>query len=428
MSKPIECDLFVIGMGMAGMASALFAANRGISTVQAGLTGETIFASGLLDLIYTQAVYEQKSCCNPWKKIVTLCREAPKHPYCRISEQDIRAAFDEFLSFLEDGGLSYHTNGEYNSKMITPLGTIKQTYGVPHTMWTGVQALKKKRPCLIVDFHGLKGFSARQIRAILKDTWPDLRATRISFPNTTHVAEFFSGEITAQALELSKNREKLAQAVRPHLEDARAVGMPAILGMSNTREILAELDEQIGVPVFEIPTMPVSVPGLRLNNVFSRGLLSKGVQRFSQNRVFEVNAGIDSDFVLGIGNTSGAEHTVRAKGIILASGRFWGGGLYADRKHIRETIFHLPVHQPTNRNTWHRKDLMDPRGHPVNRAGLEIDDSFRPLDSSGRPAFQMLFAAGSILANQDWIRMNCGSGLAIATAYAAVNAFFKLRG
>jgi hypothetical protein len=32
-----------------------------------------------------------------------------------------------------------------------------------------------------------------------------------------------------------------------------------------------------------------------------------------------------------------------------------------------------------------------------------------------------LFAAGSILAHQDWMRMKCGSGLALSTAYAAVN-------
>ncbi len=56
-------------------------------------------------------------------------------------------------------------------------------------------------------------------------------------------------------------------------------------------------------------------------------------------------------------------------------------------------------------------------------AGLEIDNMFRPLDIAGKPAFKTLFAAGSILAHQDWIRMKCGSGLAIASAYAAVNAF-----
>jgi glycerol-3-phosphate dehydrogenase subunit B len=39
----------------------------------------------------------------------------------------------------------------------------------------------------------------------------------------------------------------------------------------------------------------------------------------------------------------------------------------------------------------------------------------------------MLFAIGSILAHQDWIRMKCGSGLAIATAYGAVKALLKLK-
>ena len=49
--KPIKCDLCVIGTGLAGMAATLFAATRGLSVVQAGHTGEIIFASGLLDLL-----------------------------------------------------------------------------------------------------------------------------------------------------------------------------------------------------------------------------------------------------------------------------------------------------------------------------------------------------------------------------------------
>jgi len=47
------------------------------------------------------------------------------------------------------------------------------------------------------------------------------------------------------------------------------------------------------------------------------------------------------------------------------------------------------------------------------------------LDDSGQPAFENLFAAGSILAHQDWMRQKCGAGLAIATAYSAVKAFGK---
>ena len=31
-----------------------------------------------------------------------------------------------------------------------------------------------------------------------------------------------------------------------------------------------------------------------------------------------------------------------------------------------------------------------------------------------------LYAAGIVLANQDWVRQRCGAGVAIATAYKAV--------
>jgi glycerol-3-phosphate dehydrogenase subunit B len=424
-SKIIECQLAIIGRGMAGMASALFAANRGLSTVQIGIIGEIIFASGLLDLMGVHPIEEKKSWRDPWAGIDALIRDIPNHPYARLKKEDIQAAFDEVVSFLKEAGLPYCRRRKRNSEMITPLGIVKRTYCVPKTMWSGVQALEEKRPCLIVGFRGLNDFNARQIVATLQDKWPDLRATLISFPDTDHVGELFTGEIMAQSLELSKNREKLVQAVCPHVKDAQAVGMPAIFGMCRTQEIVDELEEKIGVPVFEIPTMPVSVPGLRLYNTFTRQLSFKGVKHFSQTRVLDVCQGPNGGFMLGIGNKT-TEYTVRTKGVILASGRFWGRGLYADRKRIREAIFDLPVHQPRDRKGWHHEDFLDSRGHPANRAGLEIDNSFSPLDRSGRPAFKTLFAAGSILAHQDWMRMKCGSGLAIATAYAAVNAFLKL--
>jgi glycerol-3-phosphate dehydrogenase subunit B len=127
-----------------------------------------------------------------------------------------------------------------------------------------------------------------------------------------------------------------------------------------------------------------------------------------------------------VGFGSGEPETlIKTKGIVLASGRFLGKGLSADRKQIRESLFDLPVHQPDKRNEWHCYEFLDPAGHPVNRAGLVTDGRFRPLDRSGNAAHDKLFAAGSILAHQDWMRQKCGSGLAIASAYAAVNAFIE---
>ena len=116
---------------------------------------------------------------------------------------------------------------------------------------------------------------------------------------------------------------------------------------------------------------------------------------------------------------------IETKAIILATGRFMGKGLTAERTIIKESIFDLPVSQPNSREQWHNLDFYNPAGHPINKAGLEIDKKFRPLNKAGQPAYENLYAVGSILAHQDWMRMKCGSGLAIATAYAAINSYLK---
>ena len=423
-SKTKRYDLCIIGSGLAGLAATMFAANRGLSAVQVGHTGEINFSSGFLDLLGVHPIDEKNTLNDPWAGIDTLVRAIPDHPYARLPKEDIQAAFEELLSFLKETGLSYHRRMKHNSTVLTSLGTTKRTYCVPHTMWNGVTALKKKPVCLILDIRGLKGFSARQIAAALQKDWSDVMTGRISFPGMDHLNEVYT-EHMASALILPENREKFALAARPHIRDAQIVGLPAILGLYRTHAVMSDLEQLLGVPVFEIPTIPPSIPGLRLKESFERGLRTKGVRYFSQNRVLSVRAKGDQFFELDIGRKT-PEDTVQSRGIILASGRFIGGGLYADRLRIKETIFDLPVHQPDNRAAWHRRDLLDPRGHPVNRAGLEIDDTFRPLNSSHQPVYRTLFAAGSILAHNDWKRLKCGAGLAVASAFGAVKSFVRV--
>jgi glycerol-3-phosphate dehydrogenase subunit B len=377
-----------------------------------------------LDLLGVSPLNEKKPWDDPWAGIDQLVQNLPDHPYARLKREHIQGAFDEVLSFLEGHGLPYCSQDGRNSEVLTPGGTIKRTYCVPKTMWNGVQALKERRPCLLVDFLGLYDFSAPQIVATMRNQWPHLRSARVPFPSLGHVKDLITGEMTAQALEVSHNRERLVKDLQPILKDAQALGMPAILGSKRSHEIVADLEERIGVPVFEIPTLPISVPGLRLNDTFTRGLFAKGVRIFHQYGVLEVSETSSGDFQVSIGKNL-SKRKIRTKAIILASGRFLGRGLKADRKHVYETIFDLPLHQPADRNEWHRQDFLDPEGHPINRAGVEIDNNFKPVDRTGHPVYQNLFAAGSILAHQDWMRMKCGSGLAIVTAYGAVNASLR---
>lgn len=421
MNSEINCELLVIGAGLSGMASALFAANRGVSTVQAGIANPINFASGLLDLLAVHPIEDGKIWNNPFAAIDALVKDMPEHPYALIDKEDIEKAFDEFISFLNETGLSYLRHQNCNAEVLTPIGTIKQTYYVPQSMWNGVKALKDKLPCLLVDFHGLKGYSAKQIKETLQKKWPGLRDTRISFPDTS--GELYVEHI-ARMLEKPNVRRKLAKDVLPNIKDAQSVGLPAVLGISRTKEVISELEKLLKVPIFEIPTMPPSIPGLRLSTVFEKMLPKLGVQTLFQQKVLNAELSGSGKIIFEIGSSSNIIR-VQAKGAILASGRFFGKGLHAEKEGIRETIFNLSVHQVWDRTLWHNINFWDQKGHPINQAGLEIDRTFRPLDKSGSTAHETLFAAGSILAHQDWMRMKCGAGLAIATAYAAVNSLLK---
>jgi glycerol-3-phosphate dehydrogenase subunit B len=423
--KIIECELAVIGCGMTGIAAALFAANRGISVVQVGGVSEILFASGFFDLLGVYPIEDKHVWDNPWEGIAEIRQSMPEHPYARIKTEDIETAVNEFLLHLEQAGIPYEGNFGVNLRMITPMGILKPTYAVPKTMYNGVEAFENLSACLLVDFYGLKGFSARQLIEVLKDRWPNLTKKRLSFPGTERLSEVYPEQL-ARSLCVENNREALAKAIAPHAGGVEYIGLPAVLGVLDSHEILNDLQQRIGAKIFEIPTMPPSVPGIRLKEAFDQILPEKGVQQFLHKKVLKAQYTSEGFFVLNIGNEE-THYKLRAKGIVLASGRFLGKGLQANRRYIREALFDLPVTQPPNRDQWHRTDFLDPRGHAVNRCGLEIDPSFRPLNRSGEPAFPMLFAAGSILAHQDWMRMKCGSGMAVSTAFAAVKAFVKLK-
>ncbi len=419
MNEKTVCDLLVIGTGMAGMAASLFAAQDGVDTIQVGVTGEINFASGLLDLLGVHPVPRGTILDNPWAGIERLIRDEPLHPYARAGTDTIRKAVKRYLDFWNRAGYPYHADPEKNLMVVTPAGTIKPTYAVPHTMRHGIVALSSPKPCLLVDFKGLKGYSARQIALGAAGSWKAAPHTvGLTFPDLG--GELYA-ERMARALEAPDIRKKLADTIRPHIRSASAVGLPAVLGIYRTQEIVADLNRQLGVAVFEIPTMLPAVTGLRLRETFEQRLPAAGIKAFYQQRVLCADRTRQGDWLLGIGPEK-PEQYICAKTVILASGRFLGKGLHAERNGVRETIFDLPVHQPPERGAWHHKDLLHKDGHPVNRAGVSIDDRFRPTDGKGQTLYSNLFAAGSILAHQDWVRQKCGSGIAIATAYGAVQA------
>ncbi|RLB93945.1 MAG: hypothetical protein DRH26_02600 [Deltaproteobacteria bacterium] len=115
--------------------------------------------------------------------------------------------------------------------------------------------------------------------------------------------------------------------------------------------------------------------------------------------------------------------SIQAKGVILATGRFQGGGLHASRKVIKETIFNLPVFQPEERSLWCDLNFFNPDGHAINQAGIETNEMFQPMDKKTDSQYEHLYAAGSTLAHNDWVRLKSGSGVSCVSAVSAVEHF-----
>ena len=409
-------DVMVIGSGFAGMAASLFASARGLKVVQAGSTGGIDFSTGFIDLMGVHPIEEGKRWMNPWKAIQAVVKDHPNHPYGLLDADEISQSIDDFTDYLTAQGLEYVGHEDRNTCVLTPAGTVKRTYRVPRSAWKGATAFEEKASTLIVDFYGLKGFSGNQLVETRKKHWPGLRSTRVEFPGGS--GELYP-EHLAWALADPVNREALAARVLEEAGDAEYIGFPAVLGLYDPLKVIAHLEELTGKHIFEIPTMPPSIAGPRLRGAFDRGLAAQGVRTLSQKMVCGAQIMDDGTFQFDIGKGAAAK-TVRAKSAILATGRFFGKGLRGGRKGITEPVFDIPVVQPESRDDWHGQQFFDAKGHPVNMAGIEVDSSLRPLTGGATPVYENLYAAGAILAHHDWMRMKCGAGLAIGTAFKAV--------
>jgi len=420
-SRHFETELAVIGSGIGGFSASVFALNRGLQVAQAGNTGAIAYTTGYLDL-FGKLDNSRTLVENPYRALAQLRQQAPKHPLARITDTEIEEAFRQFTDFLCSCGIGYGAPAETNTVALTPAGTLKPTLCLPKTMAAGPKALAEAKACVIVDFKGLKGFSGRQVVANLKDRWPLLATERIQFPGMEH-GEIYP-EVMARALEVPATREQLAPLLVKAAGDAGVIGLPALLGMHGPDLVHADLERLTGLTIFEIPTMPPSVPGIRLREMFEQEFPKKGVTLIPQQKVTALELDDDGG-VLQLADNYGPI-TIRAKAVLLATGRFLSGGLEAELQGIVEPLLGLPVTQAEGREGWYREKYTDPRGHDVHKAGIEVDDSMRPLGRDGQVYHPRLFGAGVLLAHQDWIRSRCGAGVAIATAYRAVAGIERL--
>ena len=419
--EQIKCDVLVIGRGFAGMTAAAKASTLGLKTVQVGSSASFFLHSGLIDLLGVYPIEKQQVLHHPETGIKQIKNDLPNHPYSHLSYSKIQDSLSFVASFLEHAGLTYQKEQNANQSVLTAAGTFKPSFLVPKTMTgSGKESLKDKK-VLFVDFKGLKGFSARQLTEVLTPVCKHVSPITVAIPG-------HSGQLTPSQLaglfEMKHFTTLLTDTIVNHSPGSNGViGLPAVCGLKQSATMLQSLEEKSGCRCVEIPGLPPSIPGIRLRDAFDSQHTKNNVQVLNNTQVtFNSHHGQCFNMTAKHQNI---HVCIQAKGVILASGRFQGGGLFAERGKIREPIFNLPVHQPGQRNQWHDLDFFNPSGHAINRAGVETNNRFQPVDENSSPVFDRLYAAGTILAHNDWMRLKSGSGVCCASAVWAVKDLYQ---
>jgi glycerol-3-phosphate dehydrogenase subunit B len=414
-------DVVVIGAGLAGLTAALRLAEQGqrVLVVAKGV-GATHLAPPTIDVLgYADGPVE-----SPTEALPAFAAAHTEHPYRRLSVELIRSS----LQWLKDrlGELGYQGRLEENVLLPTAVGVAKPTALVPQTMAAG--DLRGGGRFVFVGLRGFKDFYPAYLAAnLVSAAFPagasvSARAVELAPPLGKE------GDVSsigfARRFEQPEFRDTVVQELQRRLVPGEIVGFPAVLGFRRSNEVWQELETRLRRPVFEVPTLPPSVGGMRLFESMTAALRREGARVVVGSPVS--GAERDGKRLEGIvTQTAGRPRTYRARSFVLASGGFASGGLELDSYgRARETAFDLPLVGVPAPDTAHfEPGYFDE--HPIARAGVAVDDHFRPLDAEGAPAFENLHASGATLAGAVPWREASGNGLSLATGYAAASAILE---
>lgn len=385
----MKYDIAVIGSGMSGLMASVYLAEKGFNTAVIS-KGDPIcsVSSGCIDIAGTGT------------DTMDALKEFPgEHPYHKVGKDEIISSIQYFKDQMAGHGFEYTGNIEKNRSILTPIGRKRVTSLVPFSMKHA--DIKKGEDFHIISFKDIKDFFPSYITGNFKNT---------------DVSIFDAGTDTTLGIAVKMDNKEFLSTfinwIKMQNIKQNKIGIPAVLGISNTVQIMKKLEKETGKIFFEIPTLPPSIPGLRLYRNLKQIAENRGVSFHGTAEITDYEA--EKNIILGLTiKKPGRPDYVYADAFILATGSFVSGGIFSDKNKFTETVFNIPVHAPAEEELFNENFFK--LGHPIEKSGILINNNFKPKDAG----YENLFAAGSILAHSETMKYGCGHGMAISTGIAA---------
>ncbi len=404
--------LVIVGAGLSGLFAGILAARADFDvTVIARGQGNLILGTGTIDI----HSYQDRARLE----LPAFGALDQGHPYHQLSNYALNDSVELLREICRRRGNPLVGDIDKNLLLPTALGTVRPTALAPISMVAG--DLRDESPLWIGHLEGFRDF------------YPQLMSKRLA--QQVHVINLPQGipfgrdaytTDLARALDNFHKREQITNAWRKAVLDYRKttrqtvtrIGLPAVLGLENPRVVLADVEDALECHVFEIPTLPPSVPGMRLYNILRAELLTLGGQLILGPSVTgEISKYQRASVTMHTANKVSKD--LNADAILLATGGFGHHGLVANvNGTVSETVFDLPVEYAEDRSTWTAEHYLE--SHPYTKFGLRTNSQMQPLDAKGKLVADNIWACGSVLAGADRVSEGSREGISLATAFAAV--------
>jgi glycerol-3-phosphate dehydrogenase subunit B len=393
-------DVIVVGTGLAGLTAAVRLAEGGARVL---LLAKGIGATHLGPCTVDVLGYAGERVERPGDALAGL---GERHPYAAVGRDGVAAAIDWFKGAMAP--YAYVGGLDENLLLPTAVGALKPSAAVPETMAAG--DLRGAGAVCVVGFRALKDFHAPLLADNLARQGIDARAVELDLVPERRADTNSLG--FARAFDDPAFRAEVAAHVVARLGGEERAAFPAVLGLRPAGAAWRALQDRLARPVFEVPTLPPSVPGMRVYAILRERLRRAGGRVILNAEVH--GADRDGPRVTGVRARVGLRDAAHgADWVVVATGGFASGGLELDSDWTaRETALGLPVAGvPGPGEERFRPGYFD--AQPMARAGVQVERDLRPA------GYENVLVAGATLAGAEPWREKSGDGISLATGHRA---------